>query len=334
MSDWGIQVFTSDNKSINISDASPLQFLQKIPGSELTIGGSPIVADFSSILPAGTQLVVWTDMSALVLESTISLDYPVIPINILITDRKVSISVENAGGWYLPVSMPAGFWVFAVYGKPQTNDGWGIDVTNGGAYPYVVNSDSGLFMTQKNSLMFTGSQQLNCSESAIVFCNWNDDSIGMFFDRSTKKLLGYKQTGKEWGNPGGFSIPLKYCVFDVATPTIPDWGIQIFGGDGKTSFTSAEIPLVIRQWVTLPQYLGAWTNFNSGNSPMIPLTSVGARTTNSSDVWKVNLAMNNAHVGYGPGEQIVHVGSNILYDGEEIPYRGKTVPVIWGSDYF
>lgn len=334
MSDWGIQVFTSDNKAINISDASPLQFLQKIPSNGLIIGGAPLVYDFASRVPAGTQLVVWTDLSALVLQSDIYFSYLTIPINISVNDRKVTISVQNVGGGYYPVSMPSGFWVFAVYGKPQTTDGWGIDVADGGAFPYVVNADSGMFMTQKKTVTFTGTQQLSCSENAIVFCNWNDDSIGVFFDRASKKLLGYKQSGREWGHLGGFSTSLKYCVFDIKTPTIPDWGIQIFGTDGKTSFTSAEIPLVIRQWAALPQSLGAWTNFTSSNTPMIPLTSVGARTTNSSDVWKVNLAMNNTHVGYGPGEQIVHIGSNDLDNGEEIPFRGKTVPVIWGSDYF
>lgn len=334
MSDFGIQIFTSANKPINIADASPLQFIRKIPSTNLTIGGSPLVFDFSSSVPAGTKIIVWTDLCALVLESNIYLSYLTVPVNITVTDRTVKIWVDNVGGGWFPVSMPDGFWVFAVYGQPQTTDGWGISVADGGAYPYVVNSDAGMFMTQKNTVAFTGAHQLNCSENAIVFCNWNDDSIGIFFDRSAKKITGYKQAGIDWGNPGGFNTTLKYCVFDIVKPTVPEWGLQIFGADGKTSFTSEEIPLIIRQWITLPQTFNSWTNFNSGNMPMIPLMNVGGRITNNSDVWKINLAMNNTHMGYGPGEQIVHIGSDILDNGEEIPYRGKTVPVIWGGDYF
>lgn len=339
MSDFGLQVFSSSGKAINISDSAPLQFIRKINGSEVNFSSSASTTfDFTSQLPANTQLVVWTDTSALILESSIYLVYNVVPINIAINDRKVTISVPSfgTGSWQLwPERRPAGFWVFAVYQKPVTSDGWGLYVDSGGAFPSVVNSSASLFLTATYSITFTGTYQLNCSENAIVFCNCSDDSVGLIFDQSNKQIRGYKQSGINWGNPGGFSVTLKICVFDIKTPTIPDWGLMIYGADGKVSFTSNEVPLVIREQIPLPNGTGAWSNFSApANTPMIPLSGMGAKTTNRSDVWRVNLAMNNSHAGFGPGAQLIHVGDNILSNDETIPFKGKTIPVIWGSDYF
>jgi hypothetical protein len=334
MSDWGISV----KGMHNVADASPLQFIRKISESDAALdSGSSKTFDFSGSVPAGTTLVVWTDIAVAVLESSSQLPYRVLPINIAVSGLKVTISLESygTGGWIFPTPRrPTGFWVFGVYGQPARGD-WGAWINQGGAYPAVVNSDAGMFLTQKISTTFTGQYQLSCSENAMVFCNWTDTGVGIFFDRTTKKLMGYKASGAEWGHPGGFSIPLKICVFDIKRPTIPDWGFLVYGADRKVAFTSAETPLIIRQWAALPSYIGAWTAFsNTGATPMIPLTSIGANTTNESDIWRVNLAMNNSGVGYGPGAQFIHVGDNILDNGEQIPYRGKAIPVIWGSDYF
>lgn len=339
MSDFGLQVFSSSGKAINISDAAPLQFIRKITDSEVDLSSNGSTTfDFTSQLPANAQLVVWTDISALVLDSPIYLTYNVVPINITINDRKVTISVPSfgTGTWGVPTERrPSGYWVFAVYQKPVTSDGWGIYVDSGGAFPAVVNSSASLFLTATYSITFTGTYQLNCSENAMVFCNCNDDSIGIIFDPNTKQIKGYKKSGINWGNPGGFSVTLKVCVFDIKTPSIPDWGVLINGADGKVSFTSNEVPLVIREQIPLPNGTGAWSNFSApGNTPMIPLSGMGAKTTNKSDIWKVNPAMNNSHVGFGPGARLIHIGRNILSNDEIIPLKGKTIPVIWGSDYF
>lgn len=337
MSDFGLQVFTPSGKALNVADASPLQFIRKVPRSEVSFTtGASTTFDFTSQVPAGVQIVVWTDFAAVIIDSPIYLDYRVMPVNIAVSDRRVTISVPAYGtGNWGPVETPTGFWIFAVYPQPVTSDGWGLYVDAGGAFPAVVNSAAGLFMTAQHSITFTGTYSLNCSENAMVFCHCNDEGIGLYFDRNSRQIIGYKPAGKQWGTVGGFSVPLKICVFDVKTPTIPDWGGMIYGADGGVSFTSQEVPLVIRQWASLPNAVGNWTNFTSpGSTPMVPVASMGAKTIDRSYIWKVNLAMNSQHVGYGPGALLMQVGDNILTDQEQIPYKGKTVPVIWGSDYF
>ncbi|WP_312627825.1 DUF6453 family protein [Scandinavium sp.] len=339
MSDFGLQVFSPSGKALNVSDAAPLQFIRKITDSEVDLGSSGSTTfDFSSQVPAGVQLMVWTDIAALVLDSPTYLTYNTVPINITVNDRKVTISVPSfgAGAWGAPPERrPSGYWVFAVYQQPVTADGWGLYVDEGGAFPAVVNSSASLFMTGAYTITFTGTYQLNCSANAMVFCNCSDDSVGLIFDQASKQIKGYKPAGADWGTQGGFSVTLKICVFDIKTPTVPDWGLMIYGADGQVSFTSSELPLIIRQQIPLPSAVGNWSNFSSpGNIPMIPLSGMGSKTTRQSDIWRVNPALNSTHVGYGPGARLVHVGDNILPDLEVIPLKGKTIPVIWGSDYF
>lgn len=335
MSDFGLQVFSSSGKAINVGDAAPLQFVRRIDRSEVNLNsGASSTFDFRGVVPAGVQLVVWTDVCAAVLESATVIGYNVQPINIDVNDRVVTISLPGfgTGNWVWPASrQPTAFWVLAIYQQPVTNDGWGLYVAQGGAFPAVVNSAASLFLTQTYSGPFTGTLQLNCSGNAMVFCNCPAEGIGLYFDRNSRQLIGYSN----WGVVGGFSVQLNVCVFDIKTPTIPDWGLMIYGADGGVSFTSAETPLVVRQWASLPMYYGNWSAFSApGNMPMIQPASMGAKTTNKSDTWQVNLAMNNNSLGYGPGLRYLHVGTNMLPDVEAIPYRGKTVPVIWGSDYF
>ncbi len=339
MSDWGLQVFNSRGKAINVADASPLQFIRKINRNEITWStGASNTFDFTNQVTPGTQLVVWTDEPVVILQSNIYLGYLVQPINITISGACVTIAQAQwgTGNWLLTNDFgPNGFWVSGIYGPPATADGWGLWVAEGGAFPSVVNSAAGMFLTQATEIAFTGEYALNCSDSAMVFCAWDDSSIGIDFDNNARTLRGFKQRGELWGNPGGFSIKLKICVFDIKTPTIPDWGLQIFGADGKTSFTSEETPLVIREWATLPQYVGAWTPFSApAQTPMIPLTGTGIKTTNYADIWRVNLSMTRSYLGFGPGALITTTGDDILQNDEQIPYRGKQIPVIWANDYF
>ena len=335
MSDFGLQVFSSSGKAINVGDAAPLQFIRRIGRGEVNLNsGASSTFDFRGVVPAGVQLVVWTDICAAVLESATSIGYNVVHIKISFNDRVVTISLPSfgTGNWAWPASrQPTAFWVLAIYQQPVTSDGWGLYVAQGGAFPAVVNSAASLFLTEKYSVSFTGVLQLNCSENAMVFCNCPSESIGLYFDRGARQIVGYSK----WGVVGGFTVNLNVCVFDIRTPTIPDWGLMIYGADGGVSFTSAETPMVVRQWATLPGYYGSWSSFSSpGNLPMIPPATMGAKTTDKSDTWQVNLAMNNQSLGYGPGARLLHIGQNILPDIEQIPYKGKTVPVIWGSDYF
>lgn len=334
MSDWGISV----KGKTNVADASPLQFIRKIPQSEMNLGSSQSTTyDFTGTVPAGTQLVVLTDVAGGVLESSVYLGNNVVPINISVSGLKVTVSLPSfgTGNWYIPSDkIPTGFWVFGIYGQPSRGD-WGAWVNQGGAFPAVVNSASGMFLTQKMSITFTGAYPVNCSANALVFCSCTDSSVGLFFDRTDMNLKGYKPSGDTWGKQGGFSVPVKICVFDIKTPTIPDWGILIRGADGGVAFTSAETPLIIREWVTVPAYAGAMNGFSgAANGPMILPMSVGIKTTKQSDVWKCNASTNGQGIGIGPGAQLLHIGDNLLPDAEIIPYSGKQIPVIWGTDYF
>ncbi|NIG74662.1 hypothetical protein F3J34_13790 [Klebsiella sp. Ap-873] len=332
--DWGLMV----RGKTNVADASPLQFLRKIPRSEMNLqSGQSTNYDFTGQVPAGTQLVVFTDVAVEVLTSSIVLGVNTVPINITVNGLVVNISIPQwgTGSWnYPPPTWPLGFWVFAIYGQPARGD-WGAWVNQGGAFPSVVNSDAGMFLTQKMSISFTGSYPINSSENALVFCSCTDASIGLVFDRADMTLKGYRPNGGNWGAQGGFTVPVNICVFDIKTPTIPDWGFWVKGRDGKIAFTSAETPLIIREWTTVPGYVGAMNGFSGvANGPMILPTHVGTKTTNKSDVWKCNLSTNGQGMGISSGAQLIHVGSNILNDVEVIAYAGKPIPVIWSSDYF
>jgi hypothetical protein len=332
--DWGLSV----RGKTNVADASPLQFLRKIPLSELNLqSGQSTNYDFTGKVPAGTRLVAFMDVAAEVLSSSISLTYNVAPINITVSGLVINVSIPQwgAGGWIFENQYkPTGMWVFAIYGQPSRSD-WGAWVNQGGAFPAVVDSTAGMFMTQKMSITFTGSYAISCSSNALVFCSCPDASIGLVFDRNDNTLKGYRESGKTWGNPGGFSVATNICVFDIKTPTVPDWGFWVKGADGKIAFTSAETPLIVREWVNIPNYVGAINSFSSpANSPMIQAITVGIKNTNQSDIWKCNISTNGAGIGLGPGAQMVHIGSNIIPNMEVIAMAGKSVPVIWGSDYF
>lgn len=332
--DWGMMV----RGKVNVADASPLQFLRKIPQSEMNLqNGQSTNYDFTGQVPAGTQLVVFTDVAVEVLTSAIVLGVNSVPINITVNGLVVNVSIPpwGTGSWNFERRFwPTGFWVFAIYGQPARGD-WGACVNVGGAFPAVVNSDAGMFLTQKMSINFTGSYPINCSENALVFCSCTDASIGIVFDRTDMTLKGYRPSGNNWGAQGGFSVAMNICVFDIKSPTVPDWGFWVKGQDGKIAFTSAETPLIIRERVTVPGYVGAMNGFSgTANGPMILPTHVGMKTLNKADIWKCNLSTNGAGIGIGPGALTFHYGSNILNDVEVIPYAGKSVPVIWSTDYF
>jgi hypothetical protein len=187
MSDWGISV----KGMHNVADASPLQFIRKISESDAALdSGSSKTFDFSGSVPAGTTLVVWTDIAVAVLESSSQLPYRVLPINIAVSGLKVTISLESygTGGWIFPTPRrPTGFWVFGVYGQPARGD-WGAWINQGGAYPAVVNSDAGMFLTQKITPFSGGFMAAWYRTGTIAISgktvtgsgtNWTDNKFGI-----------------------------------------------------------------------------------------------------------------------------------------------------------
>jgi hypothetical protein len=219
--------------------------------------------------------------------------------------------------------------VFAIYPNKRQSSGFGIDVADGGTFPIIVNSSLGLFATYIQTVTFTGQLALPVSDSAMVFCSWNNAGISIKYDRSTRTLTGYR------GNNlvGGFSITLRIVAFEMKTPTMPAWGFAIYGADKAVCFTSEEVPMVVREWVTIPNSTGSAVNFASpANQPLIQVGSWGA--TLRDDVYYVsNTAMNNNALYMGTGARIQDSGAGFS-DYDEIGGAGSRFPVLYATDYF
>ncbi|MGL9725140.1 MAG: hypothetical protein ACR5LH_17495, partial [Sodalis sp. (in: enterobacteria)] len=60
-------------------------------------------------------------------------------------------------------------------------------------------------------------------------------------------------------------------AFDIKAPTMSDYGMAIYGRDGKVAFTSNEVPMLVRGYVNTPPERNATIGLpNWHQGPMIP----------------------------------------------------------------
>lgn len=328
---FGLAVY-KNGKAFDVSNASPLTWIADIPKAQIPITlDKTATFDYSNLCPAGCSLVVIMDRYYSLVGASATTMIKINDIKVTISDRVVTIrsGKETLGAGTYYNNGPTYARIFAVYPNRRQSDGFGIDVAAGGSFPYVVNSSQGMFATYITTVTFTGQLSLPVSDSAMVFCHWDNNGISIKYDRSTRTLTGYR------GNNvvGGFSVELRIVVFEVKTPTMPQWGFAIYGADGAACFTSEEVPMIIREWVNIPPRTGTAAGFASpANIPMVQVGSWGAILRD--DVFYLsNVAMNNTAMFMGTGERIAESRGNFTnYDS--IGGAGARVPVLYGTDYF
>lgn len=328
---FGLAVY-KNGKAYDVGSASPLAWIADIPGAQIPIENNRTATfDYSNKCPEGCTLVVIMDRYYSEVYSSVITSMSINRISASVIGRVVTLRSGDrtlgAGTYYN--NGPTYARVFAVYPNKRQSEGFGIDVASGGSFPIVVNSSLGLFATYISTVTFTGQLALPVSDTAMVFCNWDNAGISLKYDRSTRTLTGYRGNNQV----GGFSITLRIVAFEMKTPTMPAWGFAIYGADGAASFTSEEVPMVVREWVTIPDRTGVAASFAApAQMPMIQVGSLGAILRN--DVYYVsNTAMSNTALYMGTGAQIRQSGAGFSnYD--EIGGAGNRFPVLYATDYF
>lgn len=328
---FGLAVY-KNGKAFDVSQASPLTWIADIPQAQIPTGNKQLASfDYSGYCPDGSTLVVIMDRYYSEVYSSVVATMDINRISVLVSGRVVTIQSGDrtlgAGTYYN--NGPTYARVFAVYPNQRRSAGFGIDVAEGGTFPIIVNSSQGLFATYISTVTFTGQLALPISDTAIVFCNWDNAGISINYDRSTRTLTGYR------GNNlvGGFNVTLRVVAFEMKTPTMPAWGFAIYGADGAVCFTSEEVPMVVREWVPVPNSTGTAAGFSSpGNAPMIQVGSWGA-ILRSNIFYVSNTAMNNSALYMGTGAQIRTTSAG-LSDYDVIGGAGGRFPVLYATDYF
>ena len=328
---FGLAVY-KNGKAYDVGSASPLTWIADIPA--LQIPGGPKETktyDYSSYCPPGCALVVIMDRYYWETYSNVVMSMAVNRISVSVTDRVVTLKTGDRtfgpGTYY--INGPTYARVFAVYPNKRQSSGFGIDVADGGAFPIIVNSSQGLFATYIATVTFTGQLTLPVNDTAMVFCNWDNSGISITYDKSSRTLRGYRGNNQ----PGGFSITLRIVAFEMKSPTMPAWGFAIYGADKAVCFTSEEVPMIVREYVTIPNRTGSAAGFASpANKPMIQVGSWGAILRN--DVYYVsNTAMNNSALYMGTGARIEQSNAGFS-DYDEIGGAGTRFPVLYATDYF
>lgn len=328
---FGLAVY-KNGKAYDVGSASPLSWIADIPALQIPGGlNETKTYDYSAYCPAGSGLVVIMDRYYWEVRSNVVLPMAINPIRVSVNDRVVTLKTGDrtfgAGTYYM--NGPTYASIFAVYPNNRQSDGFGIDVADGGSFPVVVNSTLGLFATYITTVTFTGQLSLPVNDTAMVFCNWDNSGISIKYDRATRTLTGYRGNNQQ----GGFSITLRIVAFEKKSPTMPAWGFAIYGADKAVSFTSEEVPMIVREYVTIPDRTGTAASFASPASlPMIQVGSWGA-ILRSNVYYVSNTAMNNSALYMGTGARIDQSDAGFSnYD--EIGGAGTRFPVLYATDYF
>lgn len=328
---FGLAVY-KNGKAYDVGTASPLTWIADIAQAQIPIDNTRTATfDYSAYCPDGCTLVVIMDRYYSEVYSSVTTTMAINRISVSVAGRVVTIRSGNrtlgAGTYYN--NGPTYARVFAIYPNRRISSGFGIDVADGGTFPIIVNSSQGLFATYITTVTFTGQLALPISDTAMVFCNWDNAGISIKYDRSTRTLTGYSGNNQV----GGFSIVLRIVAFEMKTPTMPAWGFAIYGADGAVCFTSEEVPMVVREWVSIPNSTGTAAGFASpGNGPMIQVGSWGAILRNNI-YYVSNTAMNNSALYMGTGAQIRTTSAGFS-DYDEIGGAGSRFPVLYATDYF
>jgi len=334
---FGIEI--SGMKSYNMDDARPLTFLGTLSiGADMgNINSSS--GNYSSLCPAGSQLVCIPDNAIAIIGSSVSpaMQFKSLDIGIDNNARTVSVTLDLRTNLQSPVfrssaaDRPKSVNVYCVYPPVVNLGGFGFEVSQGGSFPYVVDSSRGMFLTYTYNGIFNGNLQLPISTPSNVFCYWDHPEVAIYFEESTKTIRGYSSGG----NQSGISINIQVCAFSMKSPTVPDWGIQVYGLDGKTSFTSEEMPIVYRGAINSPGRGGATTYFSNqdqANRPMIPVLKIGGQLISKSWFHLGMARSGNAFFGRPAG--FINGGDNNNQDQQVVGYESKSLPFIYASDYF
>ncbi|BAE74509.1 hypothetical protein SG1641 [Sodalis glossinidius str. 'morsitans'] len=180
------------------------------------------------------------------------IETPLSPIRfyIDIQDRTVRLRNEVIRKGDLLLDKPGNIYVFALYPTVSAFDGYGIGIYGAGAFPLVVDPSKGMFMTYKADITFTGNMKIPVSRNSLVFCHYDAVGVGVEYHPDTQQLSGYRYDGG--GVSQAIAIRMKIVAFDIKVPTMSDYGIAIYGRDGKVAFTSNEVPMLVRGYVNTP----------------------------------------------------------------------------------
>lgn len=326
-------------KSYDMSVSRPLTWI-----GSLSIGASignvnNSSGDFSAKCPAGSQLVAIPDNVVAILKTSISavMQFKSLAISVDNNARTVTATLDLTTNLQSPsfassaADRPKLVNVYCVYPGEINQGGFGFAVAAGGSFPYVVDSNSGLFLTYLYNGAFTGNLTLPVGANSTVFCYWDDPNVGLIYDEVSRTLKGYVSGN----NQSGINLAIKICVFTIKTPEVPAWGIAVRGIDGGISFTSAETPMMYRGNINTPSANGSATAFSTtdqAQQPMVPVMKIGGQLA-STNWFHLGMARSGTSF-FGRPTSLINGGDSTNPNQQVVGYASKPLPFLWATDYF
>ncbi|MGR0260690.1 DUF6453 family protein, partial [Klebsiella pneumoniae] len=85
--------------------------------------------------------------------------------------------------------------------------------------------------------------------NSLVFFHCDAVDVGVEYNPDTQQLSGYRYEGG--GVSQAIAVRMKIVAFDIKAPTMSDYGMAIYGRDGKVAFTSNEVPMLLNKFFTI-----------------------------------------------------------------------------------
>lgn len=327
---YGMAVYNSRGKLMDLGAARPFCYLDSIDLTNFaTYSANSLTKDYSSLCPAGSQLLYLVNGGFYLYGSSVATTVLSTSLNVSTNERIIYITKDQFRGEANVIHFrPTRLDVFAILPTVNSFSGYGLALYGAGSYPLMVNSTVGMFATYIADITLNGQLQLPVSSSSIVFFYMDRTEVGIDYNPANQTLYAYNSNGEAVSG-----IVMKIVAFDKRSPTMSAWGFVVYGQDNQAAFTSNETPMVVRDYVNTP---GSGNNdvplANWGNFPMIPAGCWGRRHANKN--WYKSLSnMHGANIraSYGP---FINGGDPNSGDGTTVEYHDKSLPVIWGSDYF
>ncbi|MEG3135671.1 DUF6453 family protein [Rouxiella sp. T17] len=332
MSTYGLVTYGSNGKAYGMNQTKPLCYLGSMTGLYKSASNNTISQNFSGRCPADATLVAIPEYVLGVAHSTVYTTVKVQPISISINGLTVtaSFNADQGDSYQISTPRPNNINVFCIYNNTVSLNGFGLYTSDAGAFPSVVDSTQGMFLSYQNSFTFTGSFAVPVASGSIVFAGWDNANIGLQLNQNNMTITGWQN-----GSTSGISTAMKICAFSIKQPVMPSYGMAIYGADNRLSFTSYETPMLHRGYINTPALNNDSSSFSAADwaqQPMIPLFGAIGLEKQTFDFNDRNLSMGGGILSTARGKGLGAGGSTS--PNVQVVYNSRPLPFLWSTDYF
>lgn len=222
------------------------------------------------------------------------------------TGNRLNLNLEGGNGW-------TKFAVFEV--SPASSGSYGLLLQDATNVMSITDNSSLGFCTWRGNVTISGSWYIPSNiinrDNAIVFANWADPNVSLYYDSSNKRINCFQINPS--GSTGSGSVNANVCVFTGGFfPQPPDAGtagLAIFNYNGQCTFSSRYPPMVLNKFTTISNRSNAWVDTGILR-PMIPLPSAGglpAGNINSGNYrgwYRSAMRMSGSNITAGQGAYV------------------------------